>query len=103
LEIPDPKQGWDGCEVEGDRIMLAEVAKELGFIAKTTGGDWKATLREPATETARVTLLLVTAKDEVLLDPPAEWDVGVELTLGSSEIHIRTAAADPYIVDFVDS
>lgn len=102
LEIPDPRQGWDGCEQVGDRLWLGEVGREIGWLTKS-GGDWIATLREAAPETATVPLEVYTAEDQIIFAPPIEWSVEVSLTEGSKEAVIKANLTDPYILDFVDS
>lgn len=103
LEIPDPKQGWDGCEHRGDRLVLGEeLTAEIGWIERM-GQDWKITLRDAALETKNVSLELVTAENELIFAPPRDWSISLALTEGSPEAVLTVDPNDPYVVDFVRS
>jgi hypothetical protein len=103
LEIPNPEQGWDRCERKGDRLRAESWVTELAWIEQVSEGDWKVGLREAAPVSARERVALFTADDELVLDPPPEWFVGLDMTAGSKEARLTVGAMDPFLFDFVDT
>lgn len=103
LEIPDAHQGWDGCELPGDRVVLGQdVAVELGWVERS-GPEWILALREAAAETKVVPLELVSHDRELIFAPPRDWRVTVAITEGSAEARLTVDQSDPYVVDLVRS
>lgn len=103
LEIPDPLQGWDGCEHRGDRLRLGELTREIAWVQKNQAGDWLMRMREPAAADEIFPLEILDAEELSLFAPPEEYELTVELVAGSEDARVRTTVPEPFFVEFLDS
>jgi hypothetical protein len=103
LEMPDPLQGWDGCEQRGDRLKLGELTSEIRWKDRHGPADWTFTLREPAEESATLRLELVDPEGVEIFAPPEDYLLTVEVTEGSDEAHVSSTLDAPYYLDLYDT
>jgi hypothetical protein len=104
IQIPDHSQGWDGCEVEGDRLTISGARTEIAWIEKRGSGSWHVAFKDPSPVSGRIALAVYTSANDTVLVPPPEWDVGITLATGQREGDIDVPAVDgQYLIDFVDT
>ncbi len=103
VEMPDPQQGWDACERQGDMLLAGDFRSRIGWVEHIGPGRWRVGLKEaPAfTETRRPQIY--SSELEAVLEPLVEWNATIELVSGSREASMVIAPEDGFILEFVDS
>lgn len=103
VELPDPTQGWDSCELPADKISSGVIQSDIAWIEKDSPGNWRVGLRTAAPGSGGVQFQILDAAGGIVLQSPAEFQVILGLTAGSTEAVIQIGSADTFVIDFVDS
>ena len=104
VEIPDRLQGWDGCERPADIVRLG-----TGFTTRVRWFDrigpstWRLGIDDPADFTGARRPQFYDASNQVILDPPVDWQVSVDFVTGGTSGELTVSTTDEFIADFVDS
>lgn len=92
MEIPDPLQGWDGCERPADRLKAGGLDVRLAYLVNEGPGTWALGLESAAQTTQTVTPVIASSDGIDMIG--AEWELQVSLTAGSEEAVLRVPGAD---------
>ena len=46
VELPNPAQGWDSCELPADRLVTDSLASDIAWIEQLGSGSWQIGLRD---------------------------------------------------------
>ena len=104
VELPDPTQGWDNCELPADVMTtLSGYSSDVAFIENLGTASWRVGLRIAPTVTVTENLNVYDSTGGVVLQAPVEWGVTLELIAGVNEAIIAIALQDTFVVDYVDS
>lgn len=111
LEIPDPTQGYDLCERNGDFVYIDDgseggIVSEIGWIERLALDDWRIGLRDPV-DSGVVDALIYLYQDlegSPVLQPAEDWQVVANVAPGSNEVslQVRGVAEDPFIETYID-
>jgi hypothetical protein len=102
IQIPDPMEGWDSCEVQGDRLNFGQDSSEIAWLEKRGAAKWHIAFKDAATTSGRVQMSITAPTGDSVIAPPPEWDLGITLTSGSKEGDIDLGPSMPYLADFID-
>ena len=100
MEIPDPLQGWDGCERPADRLVAGAVDVRMAWLERVTNGTWRIGIEGAAASTGTVPVSLASSDGSTILEE--EWAMTATLEAGSSEITLIAGAGDDFVADFLD-
>lgn len=103
VEMPDPAQGWDACERQGDMLLAGDFRTQIGWIERIGPGRWRLGLRDAATVTETRRPQIYSTDFEAVLEPLLEWNATVELVSGSREVSLVIAPEDGFILEFIDA
>lgn len=104
VEIPDRTQGWDGCERPADIVRLGTgFTTRVRWMDRVGPSTWRLGIDDAADFTGARRPQFYDASNQVILDPPADWQVSVEFVTGGTSGELTVATADEFIADFVDS
>ena len=101
VEIPDPTQGWDGCERHADQIKLGSSASKLAFLTRIGPGTWHIGWKDPSPVGGSFSMTILDKDGNTFFVAPAEWAVMVTTSNGGTEADV-TVGGNDYIHDYVD-
>ena len=103
VELPDPTQGWDSCELLPDRIQSLSHSTDLAWIDQLGAGYWGVGLRDPAPSTTTVLFQVYDNQGGIVLQSPQEWLVEIAFVAGTSQAEITIGIQDGFVIDYVDA
>lgn len=104
VEIPDPTQGWDNCELPADVMQTSSgFTSDVAWIENVGTGTYDVSfaVAPTVTQTEDISMITDATGQTVLLGIP-EFMLTVDLVAGVNEATIHIGAQD-FFFDYVDS
>jgi len=101
VEIPDPTQGWDGCERPADELVLGGFISKVAFLNRLGEGTWSIGWKDPAPIGGQVGVTFRDANGAPKFNPGGLASVMVSTTAGMTSGSL-TVGGDDFIRRYVD-
>jgi hypothetical protein len=103
VELPDPEQGWDSCELPADRLRAGLYTTDIAWITQTGSGRWQVGLRVPPDVTQELPAQIVSQTGDPVIQAPQDWEFVAVLVDGQDYADLEVRTPDEFVVNFVDS
>jgi hypothetical protein len=96
LAIPDPTQGFDHCERQGDVLVSGTFRSEVAYVEQLSEDTYRIGLRDAVARSANVAVVrFESAAGDIVFDPIATWGVTIALVEGERDVILSVGIDEP--------